>query len=122
VVRPVSLKVGIGDFAFAAGDRLNAIGLLTGRSSSDARRLRLVDAKSRSSPAGRRCCEISDPRSRHGTGRSIGAADLLRHDALGAKPAGVCKNGRAVLGHVFAVSRVVGQFSLAAFHKPSAPT
>jgi hypothetical protein len=36
---------------------------------------------------------------RRGTDR--GAIDLLRHDALGAKPAGVRKDDRAVLGDMF---------------------
>src|SRR5215470_18966450 len=33
--------------------------------------------------------------------RSIGAVDLLGRDALGAKPASVFEDGRAVLGDVF---------------------
>jgi hypothetical protein len=37
-MRPVSPKVGTGDFALATGHRLNAISLLTGRSLSGAPR------------------------------------------------------------------------------------
>ena len=33
--------------------------------------------------------------------RQLGAIDLLRHDALGTKPASVCRDGRAVLSDVF---------------------
>jgi hypothetical protein len=37
--------------------------------------------------------------SRHG--RIVGATDVLRHDALGPKPAGVREDDRAALGEVF---------------------
>jgi hypothetical protein len=36
VVRPVSLKIGVGDFAFAAGHRLTAISLVAGTLNSAA--------------------------------------------------------------------------------------
>jgi hypothetical protein len=46
VMRPVSLKIGTGDFALAAGHRRNATGLLIERSSSGARCLRIIGFKS----------------------------------------------------------------------------
>jgi hypothetical protein len=45
-MRPVSLKIGTGDFALAAGHRRNATGLLIERSSSGARCLRIIGFKS----------------------------------------------------------------------------
>jgi hypothetical protein len=75
-------------------------------------------SKSRSALAG----GVADPDPDAARAGLIGAINLLRYDTLGPKPARMHKNGRAVLGRMFAVSRVVGQISLTAFQKPSAPT
>jgi hypothetical protein len=50
--------------------------------------------------AGHRRIAISLMTGRSSSG-SIGVADLLRHDALSAKPAGVGEDDRAVVGDVF---------------------
>jgi hypothetical protein len=86
-VRPVSLKVSTSDFAFAAGHRLNAINLLTGRPhlahAARGSSIPKLTALPLHCEAGR--IADLDP-DRTGTG-SIGAADSLGNDAFCAKGA-----------------------------------
>jgi hypothetical protein len=75
-----------GDFALAAGHRLNAIGSLTGRSSSGTRCLRLIGSTSRSAPAARRRWRDADLDPAAAPTGSIRAIDLLRNDTRGTDP------------------------------------
>jgi hypothetical protein len=84
-----------GDFALAAGHRLNAIGSLTGRSSSGTRCLRLIGSTSRSAPAARRRWRDADLDPAAAPTGSIRAIDLLRNDAFGTEQAGVREDDRA---------------------------